>query len=166
MAPQITYYRTWCKSCNDWKPFKSSFINKESSVCTVCDIEFTDITLGEIPIEKVIEQRERYTKSIKLKRQKFSRGFLDLGSIFNSAVYPEMSGFYSHEVNEYDAGQIAIDEKLAIIEGEKKMKIYEERNRQREEVSTYRMINRNDNCLCGSNLKYKKCCLSRIESYK
>jgi uncharacterized protein YchJ len=60
---------------------------------------------------------------------------------------------------EDDAGQIELDAQLKAEREAKRMAEIEFKER-------YRGVQRNEKCLCGSGLKYKKCCLPRVEAIR
>lgn len=164
--PTTKYWRTWCKTCNDWTlhaaPYNATANNPEKDwECKECGTIFTTLMLSEIPYEKLKEQRERYKKNK-------SNQFDDILSkyLFSSRSY--MDDFFSEvgsniEIDECDAGQEGIDKEKARINSE----LYEKRKQEREalqiEAKKYAHLGRNDMCACGSGLKYKKCCQSKFE---
>jgi uncharacterized protein YecA (UPF0149 family) len=60
---------------------------------------------------------------------------------------------------ETDAGLLAIEK----VEREKREA---EQEAMRLDIEKHRHIGRNEACPCQSGLKYKKCCLKRIQSYR
>lgn len=158
-------FRLWCKNCNDFtlheRIFKDEFSHplfskidfKEDrdyqSICE-CGCQYTSVSISEIPKEKVAEQRSRF-------KQKRSLEFAEITSY--------LTGGY---INNIFAAQVGVTTKIhesdAGLEHEENL-IREERKRIKEEhqkeVERFRNVGRNDTCLCGSGLKYKKCCLSK-----
>lgn len=104
--PTQTFYRTWCKTCQDWtwhiKPFEINIEDSKKSDwrCKVCDTEITDTKLSEVPEEKLIEQRQRYKD---YKRDEFKR---IMGSMMSSGWVD------GNTYIENDAGQKNIDERI------------------------------------------------------
>lgn len=139
--PTITYYRQWCKTCND---FELHFNRK----CKACDTEYSDVYLKDIPEEKLTEQRKRYKES---KRLGFKRIMEYSLSGFNTFSEP------IKQIIESDAGQKRIDERI----NEKFEQAKLLREQQKEEAKKYKNVGRNDICpTCfenGLNIKFKKC---------
>lgn len=173
--PTLHRYRVWCKKCDNFTlhtrdEFKTP-VNPEDNklVCKTCNTVYSDIMLKDIPRDKLLEQRKRYSES----QGNMFNSYLNLGSLFKTPEQrqlEEMVHMFSPpgsdiEIHESDAGQKEIDK----IEGEKRKKEWEERKRIREaqeaEAAKYAKLGRNDICACGSGIKYKKCCLRKIESY-
>lgn len=164
--PTTTYWRTWCKTCNDWTlhttPFNATKDNPERDwECRECGTVFTSLMLSEIPYEKLKEQRERYKKD---KTNQF--GHLFSSYMFSSKSY--MDDIFSEvgsnvTIKESDAGQEGIDKEIAKIREEEYNKRREERLALEIEFKKYAHLGRNDKCACGSGLKYKKCCQSKFE---
>lgn len=100
--------------------------------------------LDEIPIEKVEEQRRRY-KDKKMVGVMNAIGFASHGFQFGG-------GSSNDNIVEDDAGQFLLDQAAK-----------EERERIRDARKTheekFRHVGRNEPCLCGSGLKFKKCCI-------
>jgi uncharacterized protein YecA (UPF0149 family) len=59
---------------------------------------------------------------------------------------------------ETDAGLLAIEK----VEREKREA---EQEAMRLDIEAHKGLGRNEVCKCGSGLKYKKCCLKRIQGY-
>ena len=151
--PQIIYHRLWCKVCGDWERFKPDFSAigepEKTTICVVCKTPHEKTLISDIPSEKVKAQRERY------KKQKSQ----EMGVITSMMAGGLGAGLDTGRIIESDAGWEAIAK--ARVERERA-----ERVRQKEEVSKYRHVSRNDKCICGSGLKYKKCCYNKISSYR
>lgn len=146
---QKVYFRTWCKTCNDWELFYTPHFLGEpdgETTCKQCSKPIENITLGEIPKEKILEQRKRY------KEQK-SRNFREMLSVFALGGFGGAIGGGTRIV-ENDAGQKLIDEERVKREAE-------ERETFRVESLKYVNLGRNEKCKCGSELKYKKCCWAK-----
>lgn len=153
------YKRLWCKHCNEWH----LFYNKDNeNYCEVCNEKYTDVLLSEIPITKLEEQRKRY------KKQQMEY-FTSLYDIYNSCPSPYSSFFsamnesYKNIITESDAGQIDIDKEIKKEKEKEKQERIILRNNASLEIAKYKNIGRNDICICGSEKKYKKCCMEKIE---
>lgn len=169
--PTITYKRIWCKTCDNFELHHIGLATTETPkeyTCKECKTVYTDIKLGEIPFDKIQEQRKRYIAKKKNPIEEF------LSSAYmrpeRNILHDIMSGndgwgVDKHDIIESDAGQKYLDDIAAEerrVEYEKKRAIREE---QRQEAARYSKLGRNDICLCGSEKKYKKCCQIRINSY-
>lgn len=146
--PTRTFYRIWCKTCNEFELHKNV---DETYICKKCNTVYTDIKLRAIPHEKCLEQRERYIKS---KRERFL-------SIFDTYMGNDnmfLTEIGRTEIMESDAGQKYIDDK----NHEK----YEQYRKEAEEKKAlqkqYSKLGRNEKCFCGSGIKFKKCCYAKI----
>jgi len=138
-------YRLWCKKCNNFtlhKNVKKENSEEEIKVCIDCNTEYTDVVLEDIPLEKLKEQRQRY-KAWVAREYKKNLIKLFLASEKNKKRNKITFKEDEEQIYESDIGQRIIDE----------------------EIKKYSKLGRNDICICGSGLKYKKCCWKRIESY-
>lgn len=151
--------RTWCKQCSDWTiHHEIGKFGEEHMVCDNCNTVFSSINTSEIPKEKVLEQRKRYTER---KRHNFN---------FNRLMGMAMSGSFGSgwgenvEFTEEDAGQKAIDDEIA-ADRKRQEEEYKENRRMLTELynNHYRKLGRNDKCACNSGLKYKQCCIERFK---
>ena len=110
--PTQTFYRTWCKTCQDWtwhiKPFEINIEDSKKSDwrCKACDTEITDTTFAEIPDEKIIEQRQRYKEHKKEKFNSIMNIYAGMGSMMSSGWVD------GNTYIENDAGQKNIDERI------------------------------------------------------
>jgi hypothetical protein len=158
MPTAIPQKRTWCKTCNDFQIHKTTITgetDKFSKVnCTVCDSEYVPYSLSEVPDDKLVEQRKRY----KAKRSSDFRKMMGMYMEMSRSNGP-MGSYEGNEAQEDDAGQEDID-KLQREANELK------RQEELEFKSIYKGLNRNDKCRCGSGLKYKKCCLPKVEKIR
>ena len=159
-------YRVWCKTCND---FVFHIKKDENLDCTHCDTTYSEILLKDIPEEKIEEQRKRYKDHRKEEMNKVFKMIMEAPEknrskeLINMFSSPDPD--FDSEINESDAGQKAIDEenkKIREAEMAERQRIKDE---QKEEAAKYKSLGRNDICICGSGIKYKKCCLTRIQSY-
>jgi uncharacterized protein YecA (UPF0149 family) len=140
--PEITYYRFWCNNC---KEFTLQRTTGDKS-CKTCNTITETYKVSDIPIEKLKIQRERYKNS----KLNFNPIALLLNSCKDDSLFKEEPTI---RIIECDAGQIEIDE-LRL----KKYKEQVERDNEiKREYEKYKHLNRNDICICGSGLKYKKC---------
>lgn len=157
--PTINYFRLWCRACKDYQLHTQEW-GKKTYICKECNSEFVEIPLSKIPVEKIMQQRKRYTAGLKT----FQMGDYIFGnhSGTNRMFKPVGSDFVVHED---DAGQAAIDE----TNNEKAEAEYQQRRAERKkseaEATRYAKLGRNDICICGSGKKYKKCCMNKIKSY-
>jgi uncharacterized protein YecA (UPF0149 family) len=148
--PQITYNRFWCTKCQDYTIQNTG----EDGSCRTCGTVTKKYKLSDVPIEKQKEQRARYNK------QKEDSMFNILAGIRRNPLEDMFRDVGSDVViNETDAGQIEIDNDWRKRMAEARVK----RDELKKQYEIYRHTGRNDKCPCGSNLKYKKCCLSKFE---
>jgi hypothetical protein len=162
--PIRDYYRLWCKTCNDYTLHEHPF-GKDGKICTECQTEFVNTPLSEIPVDKITEQRERYNQKEKEAIQKILSGSYLFPNPLQEIVDMFKEPGWETEIHEDDAGQRQINAKKRKIYEAKREKERQEREARKAEYIKYRQLNRNDTCLCGSGLKYKKCCWTRINSY-
>lgn len=157
------YSRAWCKHCNDWTLFENA---KESDdyFCKDCNNVFETYLLSDVPDDKIIEQRERYIES---KRKDWDETFKMLQpgySEMRMAIDMFSPPKSKIVIIEADAGQKAIDKQKREERERAYQKKREEREKQRKEYEAYSQLGRNDKCICGSGLKYKKCCLHKFQN--
>ena len=163
--PTRTLHRIFCKKCNDYTLHDKvdPFSEANDWKCTHCGTIYTTITYGEIPEEKLEAQRERYKKQTK---ESYMNIFQEYMRPSNPLLEMFMEDITTTKVVEADAGQKYIDDKAR----EERNRLWEERElkrqAEREDAAKYVGLTRNDKCACGSELKFKKCCLPRIQSYK
>ena len=152
--PTKHYTRTWCNSCKDFTlhhtPFGLEFQCKE------CGNTSKTYLLSDIPKEKYIEQVQRWKDS---QSKQFSKMF---NSITNPSSFHQMNWFDERNeviISEDDLGYEKIrDENRAKEKAERQLKIEERDNLK----AKYSGLTRNDKCGCGSGLKFKNCCLPKI----
>ena len=172
--PTVIKKRTWCKQCQEFELFSSHLTSdvlldengKEvkkitRTQCENCGSEYVPYSLSEVPDEKIEAQRRRYKRH---KGEEFAR----LLNIYSRETQANMladmlrepgSELSEQRILEDDAGQIDLDDQLKA----------EREARRREEIEfkeRYRGVQRNEKCLCGSGLKYKKCCLPKVEAIR
>ncbi len=149
--PQITYNRFWCNQCQDYTIQHTG----EDGACRTCGTVTKEYKLSDVPKEKQEEQRARYNKQKEdgmynilagIRRNPLEDMFRDVGS--------------DVVINETDAGQKEIDEDWRKHWDEDRVK----RDELKQQYELFRHTGRNDKCPCGSDLKYKKCCLSKFEN--
>lgn len=148
--PTKIYNRLWCKHCSDWKLFFKEFPNKDLK-CSDCNVVHDKTLLSEIPEDKILEQRERF-------KEKRSYNFRRTINMISSLQYGTPGYDFSDDILESDAG-------LQSIEQYQKEKRDERLKEIKEDINAHKDIGRNEKCKCGSNKKYKQCCLIRIKSY-
>jgi uncharacterized protein YecA (UPF0149 family) len=162
--PTRTYRRIWCKTCNEFELHETKKLFDKEWFCRECDTEYTSILLSDIPREKRVEQRERYTDS---KNKAWTKMY---GSLLNgsSSSYMDLLGMFgSHDfqenIQESDAGQRKLDEihQMKVELAREKRRV--QRQKDLELKKNFHKLGRNDKCLCGSEKKYKKCCYSKIQ---
>lgn len=148
--PSRIYHRFWCSSCNDFTLHGHGV----DSACHDCGTVTKEYNLSEVPLDKLLAQRERY----KRKRRE------SVLNMFNAPI-GLFDRTHSYEIIETDAGQKEIDD----VREKQLKKLREERDALVEEYNLfYRNTGRNDACPCGKvdnngkPLKYKKCCLTRF----
>jgi len=163
--PQLSYFRTWCKQCQDWELHYRKIGDEENNLtCKECKSIYTTVTIGEIPRKKIIEQRERYTAKNKSETSDLFGKYL-LQSQESQIMDMFREPGYNTEIEECDAGQEKIDDerkRLRDIDWAEEKRVREEK---RIEALKYAHLSRNDKCACGSGLKFKKCHLPIIEKY-
>lgn len=153
--PIIYKYRVWCKTCNDFTLHYEPQFGEHGKKCLICKTEHMPTPISEIPKEKVIEQRKRY------KEQKARR----IRSLYTDFImgYGAKTLFSENpqiEIIESDCGQKAIDEAEA---NERELKYQQKQALKLEIKQKFKGLGRNDKCACGSNIKYKNCCLDKNE---
>ena len=173
--PSTIKKRTWCTTCQEFETF-ASHLTSETTVldaagkeikklskttCDTCGNEYVPYSLSEVPEEKIQEQRARYKK---MNREKFIKMLSAYQDMSKSNILADMMREVSDRpvgftVNEDDAGQIAIDE--AERAGREATRAAEQEFKAR-----YHGAQRNDKCRCDSGLKYKKCCLPKVNAIR
>lgn len=139
--------RFWCHKCQDFT------IQELEGKCLTCETINESYKYSDVPKDKLEMQRDRY-RAAEMKNVFSPFLMLSNPDSFNlSADFSTKS-----TIIEDDAGQKEIDEA--------KRKKYEEwrkeRDAKREEYLKFKGTNRNDSCPCGSNKKYKHCCLDKF----
>ena len=150
--PQSTRYRYWCKTCNGFALHTAvDDINtdEEAKLLCQCGTIYTPIKIKDIPQGLIAEQRVRF-KEFRKRQLAQSFGLLSMMGALGS--FGSFGHGESSRIIEGDAG---LKHEEEVIEARRKV-VKEEK---RLEVLKYRDTGRNDVCLCGSGLKYKKCCL-------
>jgi hypothetical protein len=167
MSSKIARKRTWCKTCQDFSIFTTTMGSTEegklsTTACDTCESDEMSYTLTEVPEEKLIEQRARYNDQ---RRQQFmSMLNIYYKGLSKNNILADMLREPGHDLSETDvkedgAGQEAIDE---AIKAEREA----DRLADIEFKEKYHGAQRNDKCRCESGLKYKKCCLSKVEKIR
>jgi hypothetical protein len=166
MVKQIEVHRTYCKTCQDFTihhwannpdiPIefdeKGVSIDNNNLKCITCNTWETDYKLSDVSLDKLQKQRERY-------KAKIRTGRLNIFSAYNIYFDLFKEPEIGYKVIEADAGQKRIDDA--------KRKRLEQYRQEQKDLSdlyekSYKHLNRNDNCACGSGLKYKKCCITKF----
>ena len=169
-----TLYRQWCQKCQNWQLFERKVIegtegeNKEyEHLCRSCGTPHEPTRLGDIPKEKLEEQRERYNAQ---RRGQFTTLMNEFRMGPEERRVKELFEMFGPvatdtQIIEGDAGQKAIEE----LQAAKRAKAIEEKQARKQEIINecvpYKNMSRNDQCACGSGKKYKKCCMDKIEGY-
>ena len=164
--PTREYKRLWCKTCNNWELFEQYYPNWKEWFCKECENVYKEIPLTEIPEEKIMEQRKRYTEY----NNKFFEGFLhemiltpeqrNVKELIN--MFSPPGSDYETKIIESDAGQYEVDQIEKKKRKEERTKLIEEKEKVKKYLLKYKGLNRNDICPCGSGKKYKKCCLPNV----
>lgn len=153
--PIIYKYRVWCKTCNDFTLHHEPELLKHNKKCITCKTDYTPMLISEIPKEKVIEQRKRYTEQKARRiRSLYTDFIMGYGAKTLFSENPQI------EIIESDCGQKAIDEAEA---NERELKYQQKQALKLEIKQKFKGLGRNDKCACGSNIKYKNCCLDKNE---
>jgi len=157
--PVRTLHRFWCTKCEDFTLHNPS----ENGGCTICGTITKTYNTGDIPKDKLLEQRKRY------KNQKRST----IDTYLDFAMRPRPTNQleqlaemfaedYKTEIIETDAGQKQIDDEEARVRNEEYTRKRLERKALEDEYKKYKKLGRNDTCLCGSEKKYKNCCITKF----
>lgn len=167
MPTAIPRRRTWCSTCQDFSIFTTTMGSTEegkfsTTVCDTCESAQMSYVLTEVPEEKLIEQRARYNEQ---RRKQFMNMLntyskeLSRNNILADMLREPSSVPLESDIKEDDAGQEAIDAAI-------KAKREADRLAEIEFKEKYHGAQRNDKCRCESGLKYKKCCLPKVEKIR
>jgi preprotein translocase subunit SecA len=116
-------------------------------------------SLSEVPEEKILEQRKRYAEYKKIEFTNMLNYYQNMGAS-DSKYLLGPNGIQPHtNIQEDDAGQDAIWK----AERDRQKAIQDEA---REFKERFQGAQRNEKCRCGSNVKYKKCCLPKVNTIK
>lgn len=153
--PTKKLIRFWCHTCKEFT------LQEQGGGCLTCGTINESYKLSEVPEEKLIAQRNRYSAK---KKADIINAFQAISPY--SEYYPiSLLGtldMYS-EVVEDDAGQKAIDK----AREERYEKIKKEREELKAEYNkTFKGTNRNESCPCGSGKKYKHCCQNKFSNLR
>lgn len=166
MPTPLPVKRTWCKTCQDFTIHKTRINGSDeekfsSTNCDTCDTEYQPYYLSEVPEDKILEQRERYKQKKKEDFIKLMSAYQDMSrsNILADMMREVADKPVGYTVNEDDAGQEDI---YAAEKAEREARWAAEQ----EFKSRYQGAQRNDKCRCGSGLKYKKCCLPKVEKIR
>lgn len=173
--PSTIKKRTWCTTCQEFETFESHLTNETTvldaagkeikklskTTCDTCGNEYVPYSLSEVPEEKIQAQRARYKR---MKKEEFIKMLSVYQDISKSNMLADMfkevgDKTIGYTVKEDDAGQIALDaeekaQREAIWAAEQEFK------------ARYHGAQRNDKCRCDSGLKYKKCCLPKVNTIR
>ncbi len=165
-------YRQWCKNCDNFtlhqvvyadeithKKFDQCVFNEDAKSVSICGCgcQYTSVSILDIDKDKLQEQRVRYRAFRKRQTTQSWVKYLapqtnPLNDLFSEVTGPET------KIIESDAGLLH-EEEL------NKQKQQEVRNEEIKELARFKNVGRNEPCLCGSNLKYKNCCLIKHQKY-
>ena len=149
-TPVERKFRYWCGTCNEFELFSTK---EDDYVCDKCSSKHVDVEVSTIPAEKVEEQRNRFRN---MRRTDFAK-MMEVYQFMSANPGADMP-LQSDSVMETDAGLLAIEK----VEREKREA---EQEAMRLDIEAHKGLGRNEVCKCGSGLKYKKCCLKRIQGY-
>lgn len=164
MTKDKVFYRIWCKKCEDFTihqaddevaVYEGSDKLEREAYCDTCKELHSPIMLNDIPKDKLREQHIRYREFRKERFRRLINIYSKHANVLNDMFSEPKIGM---EVIESDAGLEKIEQHQRELE-------QQEKQRRKDEVAKYKNVSRNDLCICGSNLKYKKCCLSKITEY-
>lgn len=163
-------YRLWCPDCKAYTLHDAVYVDEFSHpkhasltfaenetvkyVCDTCGSVYRPTPLNEIPIEDRQRQQGFYLYSAQKELQETYRTYS--ANILREIMAPPQIGY---EIIETDAGYL---EEARLREQDKQQQLQE----MRVFVSKYVNLTRNCICTCGSNKKYKRCCLSKVQDYK
>ena len=173
MNKENRLFRVWCKVCEDFTLHAQVFVDeikhpkhslikfsdkeddKFEFICN-CGCQYTDVLISNIDKDKLLLQRARYKEQRK-KRIKERLNLFAMMGVGTSSMF-ETDFSVKTVVVESDAGLKDVEKR----EEEKRIQI---KALQKAKLLEFKNVKRNDICLCGSNLKYKKCCLPLHETY-
>ena len=142
-------------------------------ICCTCKTVYTDIEYSEIPQDKILTQRKRYSASrssasVKMLERyaSFAMGAFGGGHSLNPLAEilsgsDDGWGRSNTEIKEDDAGQADIDKEKSRKREEQRQIEQEERNKLAEDAQKFKGFVRNDKCACVSGKKYNQCCQSK-----
>lgn len=163
MPPKLTYYRFWCSKCQEFTLHNTTDIKD----CRECGTVTETYDISQIPIEKVLEQRKRYTAYQRSELKQALNYYMNPTLNIFQEMMLEDSGVYdllSPKIIECDAGQKEIDKQQKAERDAERNRLNEERRLLLEEYKQFSKLGRNDSCACGSGLKYKKCCIIKFQN--
>lgn len=142
----MTKYRLFCKTCVD---YTLHIHNGNETFTCKCNTLHSDINISEIPTDIVLKQQKRY-KEYRSRLQH---------STYNIVLKDMFGQFASNNI-----GTNVLEDDAGLIEQENKIKQERiaERNRKIDYLNSFKGINRNETCRCGSGKKYKKCCSDKV----
>lgn len=160
--------RIWCKKCNNFELHQQHYPNWKDWFCLSCDTLYSDIKIKDIPSDKIEEQRKRYKEN---QKDQINRFLGELSLTPQEKNLREMLDLFSppgsdYEIMESDAGQIALDKINREKKERERIRMNEIKEEAKKVVNRFKGLGRNDLCRCGSEIKYKKCCLQKIQKYE
>lgn len=135
--------RFWCHKCQDFT------VQELKGKCLTCETINESYKFSDVPMDKLETQRSRYRAA---EEKNVISAFLILS---NPDSY---SSSNKSTIIEDDAGQKEIDD----AKRKKREEWKKEQEAKRVEYLKFKGTNRNDSCPCGSNKKYKHCCLDKF----
>ena len=145
-------YRYWCATTNDYELFSEK---DGEFICDKCSSPKVEVEITTIPEEKIEEQRNRFRN---MRRTDFAK-MMEVYEFMSQNPNSEMPILESDSVMETDAGLLALEKQERELKEAAKQAMIED-------IAADKGIGRNEPCKCKSGLKYKKCCLNRIQSYR
>lgn len=139
-------HRLYCNSCCDYTLHE--FITIDKAICS-CGNNYVETPIENISSEVVNTQRNRYKRMLNTSSKR----------TMEILLYNILSGNYTCDIIESDAGLEA--EIMA-----ERQAYYEKKKADKEYITRYKNLGRNDKCVCNSGLKYKKCCYKKVENLK
>ena len=166
-------YRIYCTNCKRYELHFKQFTKDLTDSSPEAQIQFQSFECGhitaenaddvKIPYKLVYEQRKRWYIARKLgklthicKLSKYLQRLLTSDLMSDNAIGRGLREADIEEIVESDAGAIDLHNQWAQAHND----IIE---KYKAKVVGWHMQERNEPCQCGSGLKFKKCCLNRIE---
>lgn len=166
-------YRQWCTNCQlftihekvdstetDHQKYQFCSFTDDKDYATICECnkQYESVNIQDIPLEKLIEQQERYISSTKNIVQE------DIVAMTLASLGEQPEENQNVIIIETDAGYRQIKKQEFDREREKQLEA--KRAFWQKYYTFYAKLGRNDKCGCGSGTKYKKCHLDEITDLK